>query len=257
MPPVPAQLRPAAPRRKKRASGETPRPLASMPAKRSIRRGYETGAVHENRNRRRRNIRPVHRLGAVEARPPGHAVRTGAGAQSDGRVGRSSQDHPPGLRRGGRATARRFPRPTRHGTNCGPTSAGAISIRAASWPSAARRATRRRITWTDCARAAGPARCSIPARAAERWPFLDPDTIRFAFSSPEGGALHCRRIAFDMAGWLQAQGVMLRQNMKVSHVDPARATVTTEERKDDRRRLCRRHRRRMGDEAVSRSRRGT
>jgi len=65
--------------------------------------------------------------------------------------------------------------------------------------------------------------------AAERWPFLDPDTIRYAFVSPEGGALHCRRIAFDMAGWLQAAGVVLRQNMKVEAVDPARAAVTTED----------------------------
>ncbi|QKV17905.1 NAD(P)/FAD-dependent oxidoreductase [Oricola thermophila] len=68
-----------------------------------------------------------------------------------------------------------------------------------------------------------------PGAAAERWPFLDPDTIRYAFHSPEGGALLSRRIAFDMAAWMQANGVMLRQNMKVAEVDPAHATVTTED----------------------------
>ncbi len=68
-----------------------------------------------------------------------------------------------------------------------------------------------------------------PGEAAERWPFLDPDTIRYAFASPEGGALHCRRIAFSMAAWLQARGVLLRQTMKVTGVDPAKASVTTED----------------------------
>ncbi|MFZ2102542.1 MAG: FAD-dependent oxidoreductase [Oricola sp.] len=68
-----------------------------------------------------------------------------------------------------------------------------------------------------------------PGAAAGRWPFLDPDTFRFAFFSPEGGALHCRRIAFGMAGWLQEKGVLLRQMMKVTAVDPERATVTAED----------------------------
>ena len=68
-----------------------------------------------------------------------------------------------------------------------------------------------------------------PAAAAERWPFLDPGTFRYAYYSPEGGALHCRRIAFAMAGWLQARGVLLRQNMKVAAIDPARASVTTQD----------------------------
>ena len=32
-----------------------------------------------------------------------------------------------------------------------------------------------------------------------------------------------------MAAWLQANGVLLRQNTKVTAVDPARASVTTED----------------------------
>ncbi|MCI5075766.1 FAD-dependent oxidoreductase [Oricola sp.] len=68
-----------------------------------------------------------------------------------------------------------------------------------------------------------------PGAAAERFPFLDPDTLRYAFVSPEGGVLHCRRIAFGLAAWLQANGVSLRQGMRVTEVDPAAASVTTED----------------------------
>lgn len=68
-----------------------------------------------------------------------------------------------------------------------------------------------------------------PGEAAKRFPFLDPDTIRYAFVSPEGGALHCRRIGFGLAAWLQVNGVSLRQTMRVREVDPARAAVTTED----------------------------
>lgn len=66
-----------------------------------------------------------------------------------------------------------------------------------------------------------------PGEAADRFAFLDPDTIRYAFVSPEGGALHCRDIGYGMAAWLQANGVSLRQTMQVTEVDPARAAVTT------------------------------
>lgn len=66
-----------------------------------------------------------------------------------------------------------------------------------------------------------------PGAAAERWPFLDADAIRYAFVSPEGGALHCRRIAFSLAAWMQANGVSLRQRMPVSEIDPEKAAVTT------------------------------
>jgi sarcosine oxidase len=67
-----------------------------------------------------------------------------------------------------------------------------------------------------------------PDAAAKRWPFLDADTIRYAFLSPEGGSLHCRRIAFDMAAWLQTRGAFLRQRTRIAAVDPDKGAVTTE-----------------------------
>jgi sarcosine oxidase len=73
--------------------------------------------------------------------------------------------------------------------------------------------------------------CEIlqPDEAVKRFPFLDPGTFRFAFLSPEGGALHCRDIAFDMAVWLQAQGASLRQKSRVADVDATAGRVTTED----------------------------
>ncbi|TCD14424.1 NAD(P)/FAD-dependent oxidoreductase [Oricola cellulosilytica] len=65
-----------------------------------------------------------------------------------------------------------------------------------------------------------------PDEAVKRFPFLNPGTFRYAFVSPEGGALHCRRIASGMAGWLRARGVDLRENTRVASVDPAAASVT-------------------------------
>lgn len=61
--------------------------------------------------------------------------------------------------------------------------------------------------------------------AARRYPFLDGGTIRFGFSSPDGGALHCKAIASDMAGWLKEHGADLRTETKVTAVDAANGTV--------------------------------
>ncbi len=58
-----------------------------------------------------------------------------------------------------------------------------------------------------------------PSEAAARWPFLEPATFRYAFVSPEGGALHCRRIATGLAGWLRANGADLRDDTRVAAVD--------------------------------------
>ena len=44
-----------------------------------------------------------------------------------------------------------------------------------------------------------------PGAAVKRWPFLEPGTFRYAFFSPEGGALHCRKIAAGLAAWLRAR----------------------------------------------------
>jgi sarcosine oxidase len=64
------------------------------------------------------------------------------------------------------------------------------------------------------------------AEAARRFPFLDGGSIRFGFASQEGGALHCRRIAAGIAGWLRAAGAEVRENARVEAVDTAAAAVT-------------------------------
>jgi len=65
-----------------------------------------------------------------------------------------------------------------------------------------------------------------PPTAVARWPFLEPDTFRYAYFSPEGGALHCRRIAAGMADWLRDHGCAVYENNHVAEVDPVHATVT-------------------------------
>ncbi len=63
------------------------------------------------------------------------------------------------------------------------------------------------------------------AEAERRYPFLDGQTIRFGFFSPEGGALHCRRIAVDIVDWLRGHGAEVRENAKVVDVDTAAGRV--------------------------------
>ncbi|MGN6767078.1 MAG: NAD(P)/FAD-dependent oxidoreductase [Rhizobiaceae bacterium] len=65
-----------------------------------------------------------------------------------------------------------------------------------------------------------------PEAAAERWPFLDVGTFRYAFFSREGGALHCRRIAEGLVRWLTAHGADLRANSRVAGVDRRQGVVT-------------------------------
>lgn len=64
-----------------------------------------------------------------------------------------------------------------------------------------------------------------PAEAAEHWPFLDAASLRFAFHSPEGGALHCRRIATGMADWLRRNGATVLEHTRVVSVDPEEGRV--------------------------------
>ncbi len=66
-----------------------------------------------------------------------------------------------------------------------------------------------------------------PKEAVARWPFLDPATIRYAYFSPEGGALHCRRIASGLAAWLKSHGATVLENTLVRDVDPVAGSVTT------------------------------
>ncbi|RST87306.1 FAD-dependent oxidoreductase [Aquibium carbonis] len=65
-----------------------------------------------------------------------------------------------------------------------------------------------------------------PRDAAERWPFLDADTMRYVYVSSEGGALHCRRIAQGLAAWLRRNGADLLENTRVDAVDAGAGAVT-------------------------------
>jgi sarcosine oxidase len=64
--------------------------------------------------------------------------------------------------------------------------------------------------------------------AAARWPFLEPDTLRYAFFSPEGGALHCRKIAAGLANWLRNNGVNIYENSKVVAIDEDHGEIALE-----------------------------
>lgn len=61
--------------------------------------------------------------------------------------------------------------------------------------------------------------------AAQRWPFLDKESFRFAFFSQEGGALHCRRIATAISEWLIANGCDVKETTRVVSVDTQDARV--------------------------------
>ena len=78
-------------------------------------------------------------------------------------------------------------------------------------------------------------------------------TFRYAFVSPEGGALHCRKIAAGLAKWLRANGANVYENSKVTSVDADAGRVELaggETLQADR--SCR-DRRRVGAETVSRN----
>lgn len=66
------------------------------------------------------------------------------------------------------------------------------------------------------------------AEAARRYPFLDGDTIRFGFSSDDGGALHCKAISADMADWLRQHGADCRTGTRVAAVDAEDGRVRLE-----------------------------
>jgi sarcosine oxidase len=65
------------------------------------------------------------------------------------------------------------------------------------------------------------------AQAAERYPFLDAASMRYAFFSAEGGVLFCQRIARDVRAWLEAHGATLRPHTPVASVDGETGTVRT------------------------------
>lgn len=65
-----------------------------------------------------------------------------------------------------------------------------------------------------------------PAEAVRRYGYLEAGTFRYAFFSPEGGALHCRKIATDMARWLRENGAQLLENTQVVSVNSVSGAVT-------------------------------
>ncbi|ANB77287.1 sarcosine oxidase [Paraburkholderia phytofirmans OLGA172] len=67
-----------------------------------------------------------------------------------------------------------------------------------------------------------------PHEAAERYPFLDPATFRYAYLDHDGGALFSERIAHDMKAWLKMRGAEIRTHAKVLAVDAHAASVRIE-----------------------------
>ena len=65
-----------------------------------------------------------------------------------------------------------------------------------------------------------------PDAAVKRWPFLEAGTFRYAYFSPDGGALHCRRIATGLNGWLRKNGASVYEDSKVTDVDADAGRVT-------------------------------
>jgi sarcosine oxidase len=67
-----------------------------------------------------------------------------------------------------------------------------------------------------------------PEAAVARWPFLEAGTFRYAYFSPDGGALHCRKIATGLAKWLRDNGANVYEDSKVIGVDAEAGVVTLE-----------------------------
>jgi sarcosine oxidase len=67
-----------------------------------------------------------------------------------------------------------------------------------------------------------------PDEAVARWPFLEAGSFRYAFFSPEGGALHCRKIAAGLAKWLRANGANVFEHSKVTAIDAEAGRIVLE-----------------------------
>ncbi len=65
-----------------------------------------------------------------------------------------------------------------------------------------------------------------PKETAERYPFIDPDTIRFSAVSEEGGVLLSQKIAAGLRNWLIGNGATVMENAKVTAVNTVAGTVT-------------------------------
>ncbi|WP_457154779.1 NAD(P)/FAD-dependent oxidoreductase, partial [Mesorhizobium sp. P5_C1] len=67
-----------------------------------------------------------------------------------------------------------------------------------------------------------------PDVAAQRWPFLEAGSFRYAYFSTEGGALHCRKIASGLARWLRTNGANVYENSKVLEIDEETGHIVLE-----------------------------
>lgn len=65
-----------------------------------------------------------------------------------------------------------------------------------------------------------------PAEAAARWPYLDPNTFRAAYFSPDGGALLCQHIGNGLAAWLRGHGAVLLPGTVVVELDHEAGRLT-------------------------------
>ncbi|MEJ8472599.1 NAD(P)/FAD-dependent oxidoreductase [Roseibium algae] len=63
---------------------------------------------------------------------------------------------------------------------------------------------------------------------AARYPFVDPDTIRFGAVSAEGGVLLCQKIAVSLRDWLRKAGADVRENCRVASLDAENGVVRLE-----------------------------
>ncbi len=68
-----------------------------------------------------------------------------------------------------------------------------------------------------------------PEQAATRFAFLDPATFRYAFLTPEGGALLCQRIASGLLAWLASHGATIRPATRIAAIEPERARAVAED----------------------------
>ena len=60
----------------------------------------------------------------------------------------------------------------------------------------------------------------------QRFPFLERDAMQWGVFSPEGGELHCRKIALGLRDWLLARSTKLIENTNVTAIDTDYAVVT-------------------------------
>ncbi|MBZ9771202.1 NAD(P)/FAD-dependent oxidoreductase [Mesorhizobium sp. CO1-1-8] len=67
-----------------------------------------------------------------------------------------------------------------------------------------------------------------PDAAVKRWPFLEAGSFRYAYFSTEGGALHCRKIAFGLAKWLRVNGANVYEHSRVTVIDAEAGYIVLE-----------------------------